>query len=78
MRRGEKQKTAAEEGRALVERVRGALVEAAVAGWEEAGVAGLCGEGAFEAAVGRMRSVDLGALVEEAAAAEPPAAIIGR
>lgn len=47
----------------LAERVREALVEAAVAGWEEASVAGVCGEGAFEAAVGRMRGVDLGSVV---------------
>jgi hypothetical protein len=57
----------------LVERVRGAVVAAALAGWEEASLAGLCGEGAFEAAVGRMRSVDLGALVD----GEAPGAIIG-
>ena len=49
--------------RELAERVRGALVEAAVAGWEEAGLAGLCGEGAFEVAVGRMRSLELEPLV---------------
>lgn len=48
----------------LAERVRAALVEAVIAGWEEAGVAGLCGEGAFEVAVGRMRGLDLEPLLE--------------
>lgn len=50
----------------IAERVRRALLEAAAQGWEEAGVAGLCGEGAFEAAIGRMRSVDLGPVLEGA------------
>lgn len=53
-----------EAGRELAERVREAVVRAAVAGWEEAGVAGLCGEGAFEAAVGRMRSLELEPLID--------------
>ena len=53
----------------LAERVRRAVVEAAIAGWEEASLAGLCGEGAWEAAVGRMRAVDLAALVEAQPAA---------
>jgi hypothetical protein len=63
----------------LAERVRRAVIEAAVAGWEDAALAGLCGEGAFEAAVGRMRSLELEPLVGGGEpAAEPPAAIIGR
>lgn len=53
------------EGLELAERVREALVEAALAGWEEASLAGLCDEGAFEVAVGKMRSLDLGAVVGE-------------
>jgi hypothetical protein len=48
--------------RELVEQVRRAVVEAGMAAWEEASLAGLCGEGAWEVAVGRMREVDLDAL----------------
>lgn len=54
----------AETSREMAERVREAMVAAALAGWEEAGVAGLCGEGAFEVAVGRMRGLDLEPLLE--------------
>lgn len=52
--------------RSVVDRVREALVRAAVEGWEEAGMAGLCGEGQFEAAVGRMRAVEVGQVLGEA------------
>lgn len=55
----------------LAERVRQALVREAAAAWEEASIAGLCGEGAWEAAVGRMRGLDLASLVEEGPAAAP-------
>jgi hypothetical protein len=51
--------------RELVESVRRAVVEAGVTGWEEASMAGLCGEGAWEVAVGRMREVDLAAATGE-------------
>lgn len=64
--------------RELAEQVRAALVEAAVTGWEEAGVAGLCGDGAFEAAVGRMRSLELEPLLAGDEPPDGPAAIIGR
>lgn len=57
--------------RALVEAVRAACVEAAQAGYEDASIRGLCGEGAWEAAIGAIRTVALDALVERA---EPPAA----
>jgi hypothetical protein len=50
-----------------VEAIRSALVERAVAAFEDASVQGLCCEGAWEAAVSAMRQVDLGALVEHAA-----------
>jgi hypothetical protein len=43
------------------ERIRAALVRAAIQAYEDAGVRGLCGEGAFEAAVAAMRTLDLGA-----------------
>ena len=43
----------------LAERVRLALVETAVAAYEDAMVRGLCGEGAWEVAVAAMRGLDL-------------------
>jgi tRNA-Thr(GGU) m(6)t(6)A37 methyltransferase TsaA len=43
----------------LAERVRLALVETAVAAYEDAMVRGLCGEGAWEVAVAAMRALDL-------------------
>jgi hypothetical protein len=55
--------TRGDDRRELAERVRDAMVEAALAGWEEASLAGLCDEGAFEVAVGRMRAVDLAASI---------------
>lgn len=47
----------------LVERVRNALIDCAVRAHEDAGVRGLCSEGAWEATVSAMRQLDLGALV---------------
>jgi hypothetical protein len=60
-----------EETMRLAERVRRALVDEATAAWEEASVAGLCGEGAWEVAVGRLRGLDLASLVEDGSAAAP-------
>jgi hypothetical protein len=48
----------------LAERVRRACVEAALAGYEDAAQAGLCHEGAWEAAVSAIRRVDVAALAE--------------
>jgi hypothetical protein len=52
----------------LIERVRGALIEAALAAYEDAGIRGLCAEGAWEVAVGAMRSVHLSALARPGSA----------
>ncbi|HET7471266.1 MAG TPA: hypothetical protein VFJ81_16400 [Gemmatimonadales bacterium] len=49
--------------RELAEQVRAALVEAAMTAYEDAGVRGLCAEGAWEVAVGAMRSLDLSRIV---------------
>lgn len=49
----------------LAEQVRAALVEIALSAYEEAGVRGLCAEGAWEVAVGAMRSLDLSRIVAE-------------
>jgi hypothetical protein len=43
----------------LAERVRAALIEHALAAHSDAGVRGLCAQGAWEAAVGALRSLDL-------------------
>jgi hypothetical protein len=45
----------------LAERVRAAVVAAALAGYEDAAMQGLCAEGAWEAAVSAMRRLDLDA-----------------
>ena len=42
-----------------VERIRDALVSCALAAYDDALVRGLCAEGAREAAIGAMRSLDL-------------------
>lgn len=46
------------------ERIRGALLEAALRAWEDACVQGLCMEGGWEAAVDAMRALDLRSAVE--------------
>ena len=56
--------------RALAERVRAALVEAALAAYEDAGVRGLCAEGAWEVAVDRMRALDLRDIVTSTSATD--------
>ncbi len=48
----------------LAEAVRAACIEAAVTGYENAAMSGLCAEGAFEAAVSAIRMLDLKALTE--------------
>lgn len=44
---------------AIAEQVRKACVEAAVAGYEDASISGLCAEGALEAAISAMERIDL-------------------
>ncbi len=44
---------------ALDEAVREACVQAALDGYEQAGMSGLCGEGRWEMAIDSMRSLDL-------------------
>ena len=46
------------------ERIRSALLDAALRAWEDAGVQGLCMEGRWEAAVDAMRRLDLRLAVE--------------
>ncbi len=47
----------------LAERVRSACIEAALAGYENASISGLCHEGAWEAAISAIRMVDLSELL---------------
>lgn len=49
----------------LAHAVREACVEAAVAGYQNAAMSGLCHEGAWEAAVSAIRMVDVAALVKQ-------------
>ena len=53
----------------LAAAVRNACVRAALDGYEQAQIAGLCQEGAWEAAVDAMRMVDLRTILQESAAA---------
>lgn len=48
----------------MAERIRNALIDAAVQAYEDAGIQGLCAEGRWEAAVGALRSVDLMPLLQ--------------
>ena len=43
----------------VAEQIRGALVHAALAAYEDAAIRGLCCEGAWEVAVDAMRDLDL-------------------
>ncbi len=55
----------------VADAVRQACVRAALDGHEQAGLAGLCGEGRWEMAIDAIRSLDLAAVVREAVGAEP-------
>ena len=54
-----------EEQRFLAETVRAACIQAALAGYENASISGLCREGAWEAAISAIRMVDLDAVIGE-------------
>lgn len=53
----------------LAAAVRNACVRAALDGYEQAQIAGLCQEGAWECAVDGMRKLDLKTILQELAAA---------
>ena len=57
----------ADRGRVDPERIRDALIRAALDGYEQAAISGLCEEGRWEAAISAMRRLDLAA-----APANPP------
>ena len=54
------------------ERIRDACIAAAIAGYEDAAISGLCHEGAFEAAISAMRRLDLDALKAPAVGSAAP------
>ena len=61
---GGRPRSAADDGRRrLAEAVRNACLNAAVNGYEQAGISGLCAEGRWEMAVDAIRSLDLDAVV---------------
>lgn len=47
---------------ALAEAVREACIQAAIDGYENASISGLCAEGAFESAISAIRMLDLDSL----------------
>jgi len=51
----------------LVEKVRAACLEAALAAYEDAGIRGLCAEGRWEAALAAVRQVNLSAVLDPSA-----------
>jgi hypothetical protein len=53
----------AEADRRLAEAVKAACIAAAQQGYEEAAASGLCDEGAFEAAIGAVRMLDVEAVI---------------
>ncbi|MDZ7840579.1 MAG: acetyltransferase [Gammaproteobacteria bacterium] len=54
----------------VAKEVREACIQAALSAYEDASISGLCGEGAFEAAISAMRMLDVEA-IGAAGAAEP-------
>lgn len=54
-----------DEQRALAERVRDACVAAAQSGYEDASIAGLCAEGALEAAISAIENLDMNAVLAQ-------------
>ena len=49
----------------LAEQIRGACIRAAREGFQEASMSGLCQEGAMEAAISAMQSMDLKQVLRE-------------
>lgn len=48
----------------IARQVRDECIDAALSAYENASISGLCGEGAFEAAISAIRMLDVEALVE--------------
>jgi hypothetical protein len=56
--------TISAEQRRLAEAVRAACIRAALAGYEDAGLSGLCHEGAWERAIDAIRELKLEAIIQ--------------
>jgi len=56
----------------LAEAVRSACVQAALDGYEQAQIAGLCQEGAWECAVDAIRMLDLKTVLQSMTEEQPP------
>jgi len=56
----------------LAEAVRSACVQAALDGYEQAQIAGLCQEGAWECAVDAIRMLDLKTVLQAMTEEQPP------
>lgn len=61
----------------LVETVRTACLDAALAAYEDAGIRGLCVEGRWEAALAAIRHLDLSDVLEAPAVLPTPARVRG-
>ena len=49
----------------LAETIRGACIQAALDGYEDASMSGLCHEGAWELAIDAIRSLNINAILEQ-------------
>jgi hypothetical protein len=49
----------------IADRVRDECIQTALAAYESASISGLCGEGAFEAAISAMRMMNLDRIIEQ-------------
>ena len=61
----------ADEQHRLAEAVREACIQAALAGYENAAISGLCHEGAWGAAISAIRMVDLDAVIDKVSSRTP-------
>lgn len=52
----------------IANQVRNECIQAALSAYENASISGLCGEGAFEAAISAIRMLDVEALVAQSGA----------
>ena len=55
----------------LAEAVRETCIQAALAGYENAAISGLCREGAWEAAISAIRMVDIDAVISKICSRAP-------
>lgn len=56
----------------LVHRVRDECIQTALSAYENASISGLCGEGAFEAAISALRMMNVDDLVERHGSRDDP------